>query len=82
MSSLKRRLEKLEQQEENNSSCVYFVGLENGEYTVIAAPDKLVFQGDKGSYKAFTQQCGAGSVFIVDDIPREVTGINLLDWTV
>lgn len=82
MSSLKNRLKKLEQQKAKESSGVYFVGLENEEYTVIAAPDRLMFKGDKESYKAFKQRCGAGSVFIVDDIPREVTGMNLLDWIV
>lgn len=64
----------------NKMTGVFFVGIQEGEYIVKAAGDNLVFQGDKESFDSFTQRYGEGTVFIIDDIPREVNGMNIFDW--
>jgi hypothetical protein len=59
---------------------VYFVGIQDGEYIIKAAGDKLVFQGNKEAYISFIKKYDEDSVFIIDDIPREVNGTNIFDW--
>jgi hypothetical protein len=61
-------------------SGVYFVGIHEGEYLVKEAGSTLVFKGNKKAYDRFIKKQDERSVFIIDDIPREVHGTNIFDW--
>jgi hypothetical protein len=81
---LKNKLKNLEKtinkMAKSKTTGVFFVGIQEGKYIVKAGGDKVVFQGDKEGYRSFANRYDEGSVFIVDDIPREVTGTNIFDW--
>jgi Ser/Thr protein kinase RdoA (MazF antagonist) len=55
---------RIKQLSKSKTNGVFFVGIQEGKYIV----------------KLFTQKYDEDSIFIIDDIPREVNGTNLFDW--
>jgi hypothetical protein len=76
LKSLQKEIQKVSQTKANE---VYFVGIEGSEYSVKSSGNRMTFKGTKDEYEAFLERHDK-SVFIVDDIPREVNGSNILNW--
>jgi hypothetical protein len=78
LKGLEKRLDKLNK---NKINGVFFVGIEEGQYIIKGGPGlKTYLQGDKEEYEKFMKKHDEGSVFIIDDIPREQNGTNIFDW--